>query len=186
MPTTSLPGEMQAGPGPRSTLMARVLFTVGALLVYRLGCQIPLPGLDAEVLSRLDAGPARNVLSIFALGVTGPAYARIKIGGVYVYSERISTQGASCGLSSDSAVAAVESTLRANRIELFSKSDNRRFKEFSAYVNLTAQPIPRGCGVSWQLTFSIYGETTYGPSKVSLFGPINELVPLIRTVWQRS
>lgn len=72
MPTTSHAEEMQApaGPNPQSGFAARVLFTVGALLVYRLGCQIPLPGLDAEVLSRLDAGPARNVLSIFALGVT--------------------------------------------------------------------------------------------------------------------
>jgi preprotein translocase subunit SecY len=47
-----------------------VLFTLGALLVYRLGCQIPIPGLDNEVLSRLDVRLASSVLSILALGVT--------------------------------------------------------------------------------------------------------------------
>ena len=53
----------------------RLLLTVGVLCVYRLGCQIPLPGLDLDTLSH--AGTGRLTLapivieriSIFALGV---------------------------------------------------------------------------------------------------------------------
>jgi preprotein translocase subunit SecY len=48
----------------------RLLFTAGALLVYRLGCQIPLPGLDPDTVARLNGVLTGERVSIFALGVT--------------------------------------------------------------------------------------------------------------------
>lgn len=48
----------------------RLLFTIGALLVYRLGCQIPVPGLNPDVLARLNGVLKTDSVSIFALGVT--------------------------------------------------------------------------------------------------------------------
>ncbi len=62
-------------------LARRLAFTLGALLIYRLGCNIPLPGLNAEMLGRvfppngsgldwfmLPTGLRR--MAIFALGIT--------------------------------------------------------------------------------------------------------------------
>jgi preprotein translocase subunit SecY len=48
----------------------RVLFTAAVLLAYRLGCQIPIPGLDTDVLASLHVRLTIERLSLFALGVT--------------------------------------------------------------------------------------------------------------------
>jgi preprotein translocase subunit SecY len=59
------------GPFLKSDVPRRVLLTVGILLVYRLGCQIPLPGLDQNTLRHLGASQiVHERISIFALGVT--------------------------------------------------------------------------------------------------------------------
>jgi len=47
-----------------------LLFTVGVLLLYRLGCQIPVPGLNADIAAGLHGLLKTETLSIFALGVT--------------------------------------------------------------------------------------------------------------------
>ena len=39
-----------------SELWRRIAFTLGALLLYRLGTYIPLPGLDATILSEIVRG----------------------------------------------------------------------------------------------------------------------------------
>jgi preprotein translocase subunit SecY len=54
----------------RSETYRRLLFTLGILLAYRLGCQIPLPGINIDVLLRLDGPLTTETVSIFALGVT--------------------------------------------------------------------------------------------------------------------
>ena len=54
----------------QSPMARRLLFTTGALLVYRLGCQIPVPGLDTDGLLRLSGLLSIETVSIFALGVT--------------------------------------------------------------------------------------------------------------------
>jgi preprotein translocase subunit SecY len=53
----------------QSPTVRRLLFTAGALLIYRLGCQIPVPGLNTEALLSLK-GLSLETVSIFALGVT--------------------------------------------------------------------------------------------------------------------
>jgi preprotein translocase subunit SecY len=60
-----------ASPLARSHWPRRLLVTLGALALYRLGLQIPLPGLSAEILGQLGAygGDAMQRFSIFALGV---------------------------------------------------------------------------------------------------------------------
>ena len=52
-------------------LARRIAFTVGALLVYRFGTFVPLPGLDAAVLAELYRGNLSGIhrLAIFALGI---------------------------------------------------------------------------------------------------------------------
>ena len=64
-------------------LRKRILYTVGLILVYRLGCFVVLPGIDATMLAQLQSttseglvgllnmfsGGAMGNASIFALGV---------------------------------------------------------------------------------------------------------------------
>ena len=54
----------------RSQMSRRLLFTAGILLVYRLGCQVPIPGLNTEALSRLSNLLKTETVSVLALGVT--------------------------------------------------------------------------------------------------------------------
>ncbi len=64
-------------------LRSRILFTLGMLIVYRLGVHVPVPGIDPDALARLMAAQAATIfglldlfsgggferLSIFALGI---------------------------------------------------------------------------------------------------------------------
>lgn len=76
------PGRVSAKQSGISELKKRVLFLIGALLVYRVGAHIPVPGLDPSKLSELFSGSqgifglfnlfsggALSRLSVFALGV---------------------------------------------------------------------------------------------------------------------
>jgi preprotein translocase subunit SecY len=54
----------------RSEIGRRLLFTAGVLLVYRLGCRVPLPGLNAETIPGLAQSLKIEMLSIFGLGLT--------------------------------------------------------------------------------------------------------------------
>jgi preprotein translocase subunit SecY len=76
-------GQALGGMGRLTELRQRILFLVGALLVYRIGTFIPVPGVNPEALailfeqnqgSILDmfnmfSGGALQRASIFALGV---------------------------------------------------------------------------------------------------------------------
>ena len=46
-------------------LKKRIWFTLGALLVYRLGTYIPLPGIDARIMSEIAQQNAGGILGIF-------------------------------------------------------------------------------------------------------------------------
>ena len=62
----------------RSPMSRRLLFTAGILLVYRLGCQIPIPGISSETLSRLSHLLKTETVSVLALGVA-PFFAALFI-----------------------------------------------------------------------------------------------------------
>jgi preprotein translocase subunit SecY len=47
----------------------RLLFTAGVLLVYRLGCQVPVPGINTDTLAGLSGMLKTEAVSLFALGV---------------------------------------------------------------------------------------------------------------------
>ena len=71
------------GMGKMTELRQRLLFVIGALIVYRIGTFVPLPGIDAEVMRQLFeqqrgtildmfnmfSGGALSRMSVFALGV---------------------------------------------------------------------------------------------------------------------
>ncbi len=93
-----------------SEFVRRAGFTLGALLIYRLGCAIPLPGLNFEIIEQIfrtqAAGSLKAILlssgrlshlAIFALGITPYISAAIllQLGGI-VFSrlKLLQSQGA--------------------------------------------------------------------------------------------
>ena len=45
-------------------LRRRVLFTLGMLAVYRVGCHVPTPGIDAQVLAKFFEGTSGTLLGL--------------------------------------------------------------------------------------------------------------------------
>lgn len=59
-------------------LKKRIWFTLGALIIYRLGTYIPVPGIDPEVLSQIFAQNAGGLLGVFDM-FSGGALGRMTI-----------------------------------------------------------------------------------------------------------
>ena len=59
-------------------LKKRLLFVLGALIIYRLGTYIPLPGIDPKVLEQIFAQHAGGVLGVFNM-FSGGALSRMTI-----------------------------------------------------------------------------------------------------------
>ncbi len=59
-------------------LKARLWFTLGALLVYRLGTHIPLPGINAQILADIFKSQGAGILSMFDM-FSGGALQRMTI-----------------------------------------------------------------------------------------------------------
>jgi len=51
--------------GQATELRQRILFTLGALIVYRLGTYIPVPGINAVALSEIVNNANSGVLGMF-------------------------------------------------------------------------------------------------------------------------
>lgn len=64
--------------GKAEELKKRLLFVLGALLVYRLGTYIPLPGVDSRVLDKMFTMHAGGILGIFDM-FSGGALSRMTI-----------------------------------------------------------------------------------------------------------
>src|ERR1700688_2372805 len=69
----------------------RIALTVGALLVYRLGTFVPLPGLDPAALAELYRGSPNGIhrLAIFALGIVPYVWAAIILQLLTLVSRRL-------------------------------------------------------------------------------------------------
>jgi preprotein translocase subunit SecY len=64
--------------GKMSELKGRLLFVVGALIVYRLGTFIPVPGIDPDVLARLFESQSDGILGMFNM-FSGGALSRFSL-----------------------------------------------------------------------------------------------------------
>jgi len=59
-------------------LRRRILFTLGMLAVYRIGCHVPTPGIDAQVLGQFFAGTEGTLLGLVS-AFTGGALERMTV-----------------------------------------------------------------------------------------------------------
>jgi len=64
--------------GRATELKARLLFVLGALIVYRLGTYIPIPGIDPQILEQIYAQHSNGVLGVFNM-FSGGALSRMTI-----------------------------------------------------------------------------------------------------------
>lgn len=68
-----------------SELVRRIAFTVGALLIYRLGTYIPLPGIDPDVLARMFVRSQPGGVLGALNGLSGGAISRLAIFSLNVF-----------------------------------------------------------------------------------------------------
>jgi preprotein translocase subunit SecY len=64
--------------GKATELKKRLWFTLGALIVYRLGTYIPLPGIDPQILQEIFQNQAGGLLAVFDM-FAGGAFGRMTI-----------------------------------------------------------------------------------------------------------
>ena len=67
-----------AGKGNFSELKQRLLFVIGALIVFRIGTFIPVPGIDPTVLSTLFDQQKGSILGVFNM-FSGGALGRMSL-----------------------------------------------------------------------------------------------------------
>src|SRR2546430_15016469 len=53
-------------------LKSRIWFTLGALVIYRLGTYIPIPGIDPAILHEIFSSKAGGILGMFDMFSGGP------------------------------------------------------------------------------------------------------------------
>ncbi|WP_374471965.1 preprotein translocase subunit SecY [Phenylobacterium sp.] len=74
-----LAANMNFGAFSKATeLHKRIWFTLGAMIVYRLGCYIPIPGIDPVALQQAFQGQAQGILGMFNM-FSGGAVERMAI-----------------------------------------------------------------------------------------------------------
>ena len=74
-----LAANLNVGAFQKATdLHKRLWFTLGALIVYRLGTYIPIPGIDAAVFAKAFSGQAQGVLGMFNM-FSGGAVQRMAV-----------------------------------------------------------------------------------------------------------
>ena len=64
--------------GKYGDLRRRLVFLLLALVVYRIGTHIPVPGIDPDTLTRLFQGQAGGILSLFNM-FSGGALSRFSV-----------------------------------------------------------------------------------------------------------
>ena len=70
--------DLKSAKGGLSELKARLLFVIGAIIVFRAGSFVPIPGIDAAVLAELFAQQSGTILSMFNM-FSGGALSRASI-----------------------------------------------------------------------------------------------------------
>ena len=59
------PGSNSSAKGGLSELKSRLLFVLGAIIVFRLGSYVPIPGIDAAVLAELFDQQKGTIVEMF-------------------------------------------------------------------------------------------------------------------------
>ena len=74
--------DFQSAKGGFGELKRRLLFVIGALIVFRIGSFIPIPGIDAAVLAKLLEQQRGTIIEMFNM-FSGGALSRASIFDYY-------------------------------------------------------------------------------------------------------
>lgn len=74
----NLASNLLGASGKMGDLKSRLWFLIGALIVYRIGAHIPVPGIDAQVLADLFRGQQGGILGMFNM-FSGGALSRFTV-----------------------------------------------------------------------------------------------------------
>jgi len=74
--------DFQSAKGGFGELKRRLLFVIGALIVFRIGSFIPIPGIDAAVLAKLLEQQRGTIIEMFNM-FSGGALSRASIFAVH-------------------------------------------------------------------------------------------------------
>ena len=66
--------DFQSAKGGLGELKRRLLFVIGALIVFRIGSFIPIPGIDAAVLAKLLEQQRGTIIEMFNMFSGGALY----------------------------------------------------------------------------------------------------------------
>jgi preprotein translocase subunit SecY len=75
---------MSSAFGNPTELTRRIAFTLGALVIYRLGTYIPMPGIDPRILVEIIRSQQRGLVDLFDI-FSGGAFGRLSIGAIGIY-----------------------------------------------------------------------------------------------------
>lgn len=78
MISSSFSRSMFKSTGSVSNLQSKIFYILGAFIVYRLGCYIPLPGIDSRVLDEIFAQNSQGILGVFNM-LSGGSLGRMTI-----------------------------------------------------------------------------------------------------------
>ncbi|MGH6964454.1 MAG: preprotein translocase subunit SecY, partial [Phenylobacterium sp.] len=74
-----LAANMNFGAFQKATeLHKRIWFTLIAMIVYRLGCYLPMPGIDINAFAQAFQGPSKGILGMFNM-FSGGAVQRMAV-----------------------------------------------------------------------------------------------------------
>lgn len=76
--STALTVRQNPSGGKMAELKSRLLFLLGALIVYRIGAHIPVPGIDPVVLEQLFKSQQGGILGMFNM-FSGGALSRFTV-----------------------------------------------------------------------------------------------------------
>lgn len=153
--------------GKATDLKKRILFTLGALIVFRLGTYIPLPGVDGSVMAQLMTQNGNGLLGMFNM-FTGGALGRMTIFALNILPY----------ISASIIIQLMSSTIPA--LEALKKegdSGRQRITQYTRYLTVfIAAAQAYGIAVSLERVHSALGAAVIDPGPFFIFTAVVTLV----------
>ncbi|GAN80186.1 preprotein translocase subunit SecY [Acidocella aminolytica] len=153
--------------GKATDLKKRIWFTLGALIIFRLGTYIPLPGVDGTVMAQLMTQNGNGLLGMFNM-FTGGALGRMTIFALNILPY----------ISASIIIQLMSSTIPA--LEALKKegdSGRQRINQYTRYLTvLIATAQAYGIAVSLERVHSALGPAVIDPGPFFVFTAVVTLV----------
>lgn len=153
--------------GKATDLKKRIWFTLGALIIFRLGTYIPVPGVDGAVMAQLMTQNGSGLLGMFNM-FTGGALGRMTIFALNILPY----------ISASIIVQLMTSTIPAlDALKKEGDSGRQRLNQYTRYLTVfIAAAQAYGIAVSLERVHSALGSAVIDPGPFFLFTAVVTLV----------